>query len=117
MKQKMSVKEQVALLTPEQRSNIRKYELISGCISFVVIVPILVFFFNEFFKYNDIMNSGVSFFVKQTAHEDYMKTLIAYAVFMLVYSVIVAVVYAVVKKKMPYYSFGKAFYLLTHKVK
>ncbi len=117
MKQKKPIKEQVEELTPKQRSNIRKYELISGCISFVVIVPILVFFFNEFFKYNDIMNSGVSFFVKQTANEDFMKTLIAYAVFMLVYTVILGIVLAVVKKKMPYYSFGKAFYLLTHKVK
>lgn len=117
MKEKKSVKQQVEELTPEQRSNIRKYELISGIISVVVIVPILIFFLNAFFKYKEIMNSGVSFLVKETAHKEYMSTLIAYGVFMLVYTVILGIVLAVVKKKMPYYSFGKAVYLLTHKVK
>ena len=116
MKQKMSVKEQVALLTLEQKKNIRIYELIEVAVTLVCIVPLLVAFLNSFFKYMRIMDSNVSFFVKQEANEVFRGTLIVYFLIIAVLAVLFTVIFfAVVKKKMTYYSSKKAIYLLTHK--
>ena len=112
MNEKMTIEQQVAQLTPQQKKNIRIYEIVSGSITFLCAIPLLIYFF---FKFYAALNTHASSSAYLLAKTDFQNACIIVFSVLVAYAILYAVVFfAVIKKKMPYYSMKKAAYLLTH---
>ena len=140
MTENKTAKQQVAELTPQQKKNIKKYEYIEGGIALIIAVPILIYYFSAFFGLNDAREAYYEtlddFYEISTVEQDLLDTKAfeeaslakenAQQKFNTVFIVLLAtcsagiaimliVYFTVIKKRMPYYNYKVAFYLLTHK--
>ena len=140
MAENKTVKQQVAELTPQQKKSIKKYEYIEGGIALIIALPILIYYFGAFFGLNDAREAYYEtlddFYEISTVEQDLLDTkafeeaslameeaqqryntaLIVLLVIDVTGIAIMLIVYfTVIKKRMPYYNYKVAFYLLTHK--
>ena len=112
MNEKLTIEQQVAQLTPEQKKNIRIYEIVSGCITFLCIIPVIVYFLIKFFALNKThILSPMYEIAKSEFNFAFVLLISVFVVYFIAYAI---VFFCVIKKKMPYYSMKKAAYLLTH---
>lgn len=140
MAENKTVKQQVAELTPQQKKNIKKYEYIEGGIALIIAVPILIYYFSAFFGLNDAREAYYEtlddFYEISTVEQDLLDTkafeeaslakenaqqkfntafIVLLATGAAGIAIMLIVYFTVIKKKMPYYNYKVAFYLLTHK--